>query len=99
MPDSGRAVRALSTIARSTIHTVPAATKFYIKSINVANPTNVAQAVNLWIGGRLIFPNLNMPKYGGVRDSGTYVLGTGGIIEVEASVATLEITIDGVEET
>lgn len=99
MSDSGRAVRALSTVARSTIHTVPAATKYYIKSINVANPTNVSQAVNLWVGGRLLFPNINIPKYGGVRDNDTHVLAAAGIIEIEASVATLEVTIDGVEET
>lgn len=99
MPDSGRAVRAASTTTRTTIHTVPAATKYYIKTITVANPTNASQAVNLWVGGRLILPNINIPKYGGVRDSDTHVLPTGGTIEVEASVATLDITVDGVEET
>jgi hypothetical protein len=99
VPDSGLAVRVAATIAKTTIHTVPALTKFYIKSINVANPTAVSQAVNLWVGGFLLFPNINIPKYGGVRDSDTHVLVTAGIIEVEASSAALIVTIDGVEET
>lgn len=98
MADSGRAIRGAATTTKTTFHTVPAATKFYIKTITVANPTDVPQAINIWVGGRLIFPNINIPKFAGARDEDTHVLATGGLVEVEASTTSLDITVEGVEE-
>lgn len=99
MPDVGKPVRAAGTLTRTTLYTVPASTKAYVKSINVANPTATSQAVNVWVGNYLLFPNINMPAYGGARDDDTHVLLAGELIEAECSDTALNIIIDIVEET
>lgn len=99
MPDVGKAVRADAATTLTTVYTTPAATKFYIKSINVNNPTDVSQAFTLTIGGKDLARNLNIPKYGGARDGDTHVLEAGGVIQFAASSADVDIVIDGVEET
>lgn len=99
MPDVGKPVRASGITARAIVYTVPVATKAYVKSINVANPTNTSQAVNVWLANYILFPNINMPAYGGARDEETHVLLAGEKIEAECSSAALNIIIDIVEET
>lgn len=99
MPDTGKVIRADASLTETTVYTVPAATKLFIKTITVSNPTDVSQAFTLKLGDKALATNLNIPKYGGARDDDTHVVLTGETIKFSASDTSIDLTIDYVEET
>jgi hypothetical protein len=99
MPDVGKVLRVDAATTETTIYTVPAATKLYVKAITVNNPTDVAQAFTLKLGDKALATNFNIPKYGGATDTATHVLLTGETIKFSASDTSIDLTIDYVEET
>lgn len=99
MADVGKPIRADASLTLTTIYIVPASTKFYIKTINVNNPTAESQAFDLRLGDKDLASNLNVPKYGGARDDDTHVLVAGETIKFAATDTSMDIIIDGVEES
>lgn len=99
MPDVANVVRALASAAGAEATVFTASTKTYIKTINVMNPTATSQAFDLKIGAQYIAKNLNIPMYGGARDSDTHVMVNGETLRFAASDDEISITVSYIEET
>lgn len=92
------------TTSAATQYTVPGSTSTILRSIHVANTSaSVVSTLTLSIGadaaGTRLFAAFPIPGSGVLDWSGFIVLNAADIIQALASVATLTLTISGVEVT
>lgn len=93
-------------ITTSTLYTVPAATRTYLKDLDICNTSSTtSQTVTVYLvpsagtagAANTLIPGVNIPPNGMFQWSGTQVMDTGDTIQVVSSGTTITISASGGE--
>ena|SRR2546421_11862814 len=95
-------------IAVSTLYTVPASTRTFLKDMDIANSTAAGIQVTVYLvpsggspqaPGNVLVPGMTVPAYGMLQWTGSQILATGSTIQIMASAPGCTITASGGEAT
>jgi len=90
------------TVAVANLYTVPADTRTFIKSIDIANTTSAAVRVTVYVGdgaaaANTLIPNVSIPAYSVMAWRGAQILNATDTIQTEAAAVGCTITASGGE--
>ena len=98
--------QAAVTTTLATLYTTPAATRTFVKDIDIANNTAIPINVTVYLvanggtaadGSNTLLPNLLVPGYATLQWSGSQVLLPGATIQAIANAVGLSLTASGGE--
>jgi hypothetical protein len=95
------------TTAYQTVYTVPAITRTFIKTIDMANTTaapigvyiSLVPAAGTASANNSLFYNVSIPAYSVLQWNGTQLMNIGGSLQAKASATGLTLTCSGAEAT
>lgn len=90
------AAQLLTTNTATTLGTVPAATQWLVKDIEVSNVTGTAATITLALGAATIFPAMSVAPNQLIHWTGLRVLAaTATIVATAGTANALHISVDG----
>lgn len=95
-------------VAKSTLYTVPASTRTFVKDIDIANNGPSAVVVYVWLvssggtvgdGSNTLLPGITVQPNSVLQWTGSQILAVGDTIQIQASLTGCSILASGGEAT